>query len=180
MIRPETCRAARALINWPQQQLAKAANVGVSTVKNFETGHSTPTANNLSAIQSALEHAGVEFISEEHGGPGVLARRLRLRAYIPGEGLHLEAKYSDLLLEAPDNDFDLWFKISEAALAVLAGRPIANEGDAKAVVRTHNAKLISVLKGYLARNGLSSPGGRPREITPEDIYATKESSEDRL
>ena len=40
-------------------------------MKNFETGHSTPTANNLSAIQSALEHGGVEFISEEQGGPGL-------------------------------------------------------------------------------------------------------------
>jgi transcriptional regulator with XRE-family HTH domain len=174
VISPETCRAARALIDWSQQQVAKAANVGVSTVKNFEAGHSTPTANNLSGIQSALEHAGVEFVSEEHGGPGVLARRLRLRAYIRGEGLHFEVKYTDLRLEAPDNDFDLSFKLNEAALTALGGRPIANEGDAKAVVRTHYRKLISVLKGKLARDRLSCPGGRPREITPEDIYATNQ------
>lgn len=175
MVSPETCRAARALINWSQQQLAKAANVGVSTVKNFEAGHSTPTANNLHAIQSTLEHAGVEFVSEEQGGPGVLARRLRLRAYIPGEGLHLEAKYADLLLEGPDNDFDLWFKINEAALSVLAGRPVASEADAQAAVRMDIGKLIRVLKGKLARDGLSSPGGKPREITPDDIYAIKQS-----
>ena len=170
MISPKTCRAARALINWSQQQLATAANVGISTVKNFETGHSTPTVNNFSAIQSALEDAGVEIISEEHGGPGVLARRLRLRAYIPGEGLYFEAKYADLFLEEPDNDFDLLFKISESALALLAGRTIANEGDAKAVARTHSGTLIRVLKGYLKKNGISSPGGGPRTITPEDIY----------
>lgn len=170
MISPKTCRAARALINWSQQQLATAANVGISTVKNFETGHSTPTVNNFSAIQSALEDAGVEIISEEHGGPGVLASPLRLRAYIPGEGLYFEAKYADLFLEAPDNYFDLWFKINEAALVVLAGRTIANEGDAKAVARTHNGRLIEALKGYLTKNGVSSPGGGPRTITPEDIY----------
>jgi hypothetical protein len=101
----------------------------------------------------------------------VLARRLRLRAYIPGEGLHLEAKYADLLLDAPDNDFDLWFRISEAALSALAGRPIVDEVDAKAVARTHDAKLINVLKGKLKRHGVSSHGGKPREIVPEDIYA---------
>ena len=180
MIDPDTCRAARALINWSQQHLAKVANVGVSTVKNFEAAHSTPTANNLGAIQSALEHAGVEFIPEVRGGPGVLARRLRLRAYIPGTGLHFEAKYADLGLKAvnddfePDNEFDLPFIINDAALAVLAGRPITDEVDAKAVVRAHNWKLIGILKNYLIRNGLFSPGGMPRVITPEDIYATME------
>jgi transcriptional regulator with XRE-family HTH domain len=185
MIDPENCRAARALINWSQQQLAKAANVGVSAVKNFEAGHRMLTPNNLAAIQNALKHAGVEFVSEEQGGPGVLARRLRLRAYIPGEGLHLEVKYIDLLLKEPDNDFDLcfkvsdfdlWFKISDAALATLAGRPIVDEVDAKAVSRMNNAKLIRGLKEKLARDGLSSPGGKPREITPENILGTKGSS----
>jgi hypothetical protein len=56
---PDTCRAVRA-INWSQQQLAKVANVGVSIVKNFEAAQSAPTANNPGAIQTALEHAGVE------------------------------------------------------------------------------------------------------------------------
>lgn len=142
-------------------------------MKNFEAGHSTPTANNLSAIQDALERAGVEFVSEEQGGPGVLARHLFLRAYIPGEGLHLDAKYADLLLEAPDNDFVLGFKVNEAALAALAGRPIANEDDAKVTIRTHSRMLISVLKAKLGRDGLASPGGRPREVTPEDVHAVK-------
>jgi transcriptional regulator with XRE-family HTH domain len=176
MISPEICRAARALVDWSQQQLAMAANVGVSTVKNFEGGRTMPTPNNLGAIRNALEEAGVEFVSEERGGPGVLGRRLRLRAYIPGEGLHLEVKYADLLLEAPDNDFDLWFKIGDAALAALAGRSVVDETDAKAVSRMNNATLVSVLKDKLARNGISSPGGKPREIMPEDIFATKGSS----
>src|SRR5437879_3289960 len=109
MIIPETCRAGRALIDWTQHQLAIAANVGVSTVKNFETGISRPTNNNLMALQAALENAGVEFVSDDQGGPGVLARRFRIGAYIPGDGLHVTVKYVDLDLDAPDNDFELWF-----------------------------------------------------------------------
>ena len=58
-----------------QRQLAAAARVGLSTVKGFEGGHSIPGTNNLLAIRSALEAAGVEFIPENGGGAGVRLRK---------------------------------------------------------------------------------------------------------
>ncbi|WP_350151513.1 helix-turn-helix transcriptional regulator [Thalassobaculum sp.] len=64
-------RAGRGLIGWSQAELAKAAGVGLSTVRNFEAGRSTPVRQNLDAIVRALESAGVEFISQNGGGPGV-------------------------------------------------------------------------------------------------------------
>ena len=70
-ITPAMSRAARSLIAWTQQQLADAAKVGLSTVKAFEVGRSVPVTNNLSAIRTALEAAGVEFIPENGGGAGV-------------------------------------------------------------------------------------------------------------
>ncbi|MGA7737942.1 MAG: helix-turn-helix transcriptional regulator [Pseudolabrys sp.] len=42
MIAPEQCRAARGLLAWSQQELAKKARVGVVTVHQLETGISEP------------------------------------------------------------------------------------------------------------------------------------------
>lgn len=59
---PKHVRAARALLAWSQQDLAKAAGVGASTVADFERGSRTPIANNAQAIRSALEAAGICFL----------------------------------------------------------------------------------------------------------------------
>jgi transcriptional regulator with XRE-family HTH domain len=72
---PATCRAGRGLVDWSQDQLAKASRVGLSTVRNFEAGRSAPMTNNLEAIRRALEAAGVEFIPENGGGAGVRLRK---------------------------------------------------------------------------------------------------------
>jgi DNA-binding transcriptional regulator YiaG len=62
---PAQCRAARAWLNWPQDALAKAASVGVSTVRDFEAGRREPTRNNLTAMQAALEKGGVSFVDTD-------------------------------------------------------------------------------------------------------------------
>ncbi|MGH6774621.1 helix-turn-helix domain-containing protein [Brucella tritici] len=67
-------RAARGLLDWSQQQLATTANVGLSTIRSFETGKRVPIANNLHAIRTALESAGVIFIDQNGNGPGVRLR----------------------------------------------------------------------------------------------------------
>lgn len=59
---PKHVRAARALLAWSQQDLAKAAGVGTSTVADFERGSRTPIANNAQAIRAALEGAGISFL----------------------------------------------------------------------------------------------------------------------
>ncbi|KZC15892.1 XRE family transcriptional regulator [Rhodanobacter sp. FW510-R12] len=60
---PKHVRAARALLAWSQQELAKAAGVATSTVADFERGQRTPVANNAQAIRGALEGAGIRFLA---------------------------------------------------------------------------------------------------------------------
>jgi transcriptional regulator with XRE-family HTH domain len=75
-------RAARSLIRWTADDLAAASALSVATVRRAELTEvetSLTTANDL-AIRRALETAGVEFIDENGGGPGVrLKKRHRRR-----------------------------------------------------------------------------------------------------
>lgn len=67
MMTPQQCRAARGWLDWPQQELAKRANVGLSTIRQFENGLRDPIANNLSAMKRAFEEVGVAFLDEPAG-----------------------------------------------------------------------------------------------------------------
>lgn len=69
---PEQCRAARGWLDWSQENLAAAAHVSLSTVRDFEKGRRTPIANNLTAIRAALETAGIELVFAENVATGIL------------------------------------------------------------------------------------------------------------
>jgi DNA-binding XRE family transcriptional regulator len=71
------CRGARAMIGWSQNQLSEAAKVSRQTVVDFERGARTPYPNNLTALRTALEAAGVIFVDENGEGPGVRLRKER-------------------------------------------------------------------------------------------------------
>jgi len=79
MIAPEQCRAARGLLDWSQQYLAEQARVGIVTVRQFEAGAHDPRRATLDVITRAFEGAGVEFIEENGGGPGVRLRKRTLK-----------------------------------------------------------------------------------------------------
>jgi transcriptional regulator with XRE-family HTH domain len=68
-------RMARAAIGWGVRELAKKADVTANTVTRIENGADAKQST-MDRIQEALEAAGVEFIDENGGGPGV---RLRTR-----------------------------------------------------------------------------------------------------
>ena len=61
---PEQCRAARGWLDWGYQELADAARVSLSTVRDFEKGRRTPIANNLGAMKAAFEARGVAFVGQ--------------------------------------------------------------------------------------------------------------------
>lgn len=61
---------ARAAISWSTADLAKAAQVGVNTVNRFEQGQDARISS-MESMRRALEAAGVQFIPQNGGGPGV-------------------------------------------------------------------------------------------------------------
>jgi DNA-binding transcriptional regulator YiaG len=72
IILPAQIRAGRALLDLSQDQLAEAAQVGVSTLRDFESQRRSTAGDSLPALRRALENAGVVFLSStpDHG-PGV-------------------------------------------------------------------------------------------------------------
>ncbi len=78
MMNAAQCRAARALLNWTQPQLAEAADVGLSTVVDFEKERRAVSSEGVGKLATALEAAGVALIAGDRaspsGGPGVRLR----------------------------------------------------------------------------------------------------------
>ena len=72
---PAQARAARGLLKWNQDDLAREAAVGVVTVRNFENEKSVPQRATIDVMRRALEQAGVEFIPENGSGAGVRLRK---------------------------------------------------------------------------------------------------------
>jgi DNA-binding XRE family transcriptional regulator len=69
------CRGARGLLSMTQPQLASAARLGLSTIVDFEKRRREVSNEAKVSIRQALESAGVEFIDENGGGPGVRLRK---------------------------------------------------------------------------------------------------------
>ncbi|HEX8901579.1 helix-turn-helix transcriptional regulator [Vitreimonas sp.] len=71
-------RAARALLDWSQQQLADESGVSLATVRRIESerGPERSTVPNRDAIQRALEKGGIIFMPKNSdGGAGVRLKR---------------------------------------------------------------------------------------------------------
>ena len=65
------CRAARGWLDWSQQDLASAAGVSLSTVRDFEKGRRAPIPATLAAMIAALEKAGMGFVTADGKPCGV-------------------------------------------------------------------------------------------------------------
>lgn len=70
-------RAARALLRWSAEKLAEEACLGRITITRAEAVDGLPnlTKANMAALIRVLEAAGVEFIPENGGGPGVRMKK---------------------------------------------------------------------------------------------------------
>ena len=72
-------RAARGILGWSAEVLARESSVSLRTIRRAELTdfHTKMTAPNDLSLRRVLEGAGVEFIDENGGGPGVRLRKHR-------------------------------------------------------------------------------------------------------
>jgi transcriptional regulator with XRE-family HTH domain len=76
MVTIQQLRAARGLLGWSQSELAARAGLSLPTVKRLEAGFGPRVSDEArNKMQRAIEAAGVQFIDENGGGPGVRLRR---------------------------------------------------------------------------------------------------------
>jgi len=68
-------RMARAALNWTVRDLAEASGLHRNTITNIEVGRYAGDPVTLARIRRVFTQAGVEFIDENGGGPGVRLRK---------------------------------------------------------------------------------------------------------
>lgn len=74
MLTSEQIRAARALLGWKQEDLARKAKVGLATIQRLERGTGPLMAHVSTAvkIENCFKKSGIIFIeSDIQGGHGV-------------------------------------------------------------------------------------------------------------
>jgi transcriptional regulator with XRE-family HTH domain len=68
-------RMARAALNWTVRDLALATGLHRNTITNIEIGRYAGDPKTLDIIETVLRKAGVEFLEENGGGPGVRLKK---------------------------------------------------------------------------------------------------------
>ena len=81
MITPSQIRAARAMINVKQRELANSACISLATLNNIERGVGDPRSSTLGAIEHALRAAGITFTDNDRSESVELIRLARPNAY---------------------------------------------------------------------------------------------------
>ncbi len=83
-------RAARALVQWPRDHVARLARLDEAALAGFERGEGALPPEGLDRLRAALEQGGAVFIPEDGGGRGVRLKFARkdVRAInrLEGEG----------------------------------------------------------------------------------------------
>lgn len=113
IITPAQCRAARALLNWSQPDLAERCDIHVQTISNFEKESSTPSKTTLEKIGTILIQEGIVFLDDD----GVRKRHQTIQRYEGTEGfrafmndIHETAKKVGGHICLLNANPDLWIK----------------------------------------------------------------------
>lgn len=79
---PEQLKAARALLNWSLERLARESGIHRNTISNFETRKFGGEPDTLATIKHTLENTGVIFPEENAQDAGISFRRFQLGDHV--------------------------------------------------------------------------------------------------
>lgn len=102
IITPAQCRAARALLNWSQPDLAQRCDIHVQTISNFEKESSSPSKSTLEKIALVFDSANIQFIDTD----GVRLKTSSLTHYAGQTGYH--EFYNDVYKTIRDHGGDIY------------------------------------------------------------------------
>jgi transcriptional regulator with XRE-family HTH domain len=123
MITPRQIRAARALLNWSQQDLAKTSGIAISSIKNIENELTVARRESLSRIHDAFDASGIDFTENQgvrlkHGDIEVFEGQERFHDFTEFVYQHIMRHGGDVCISAVDenlfrkyrSDFELYKK----------------------------------------------------------------------
>jgi DNA-binding XRE family transcriptional regulator len=156
MLRPEQVRAARALLDWSQQELADRAGTARMTIRHIEEGTVQPQRGTLADIVKVFDDHGIEFI----GDHGVSLRRDQV-VTLKGE--------------------NIFFRVLDDVIATLRAVPgaealfacVEDRRSPPAVVENYRRlREAGIAMRSLVREGDSYLMGKPREYRclPEKFF----------
>ncbi|MBO7484015.1 MAG: helix-turn-helix domain-containing protein [Alphaproteobacteria bacterium] len=98
----EQLKAARSLLNWSQEDLAKKSGYSLATINNIERGQYNAHSTTMADIVQTFEQAGVQFID----GPGVKIEEadFRIKAYEGEQAIRYLFSKIGLALEESENE----------------------------------------------------------------------------
>jgi transcriptional regulator with XRE-family HTH domain len=141
------CRAARALLEWSQEQLAENARVARPTIADFERNTRFPMRNNLLSVIGALEAAGIAFIAEsDEGGAGVRFRRVELEY-----SKSLKQRGSDLIIAAKYRGTRVDVVVPAELLDDIDGTPVGTAETRRNSAQEHLHQLLVAAEKRLRR-----------------------------
>ena len=163
-------RAARAFLRWRAEDLARKSAVGVATVRRAELAENetSMTAANDVAVRRALETAGVEFIDENGGGPGVRlrARPLAMNAVTTLSIAGLSLLHRRLSMPRLERAFVSWRRWRARAITKIERIQIVLAGDADQGEQGVTASVGQGRAHALRIGGLGNGTDRPIRRDP--------------
>lgn len=74
MIDGRQVRAARALLGWRREDLLDASGISMSALLRMEGNLADSRGSTLNKVIKALNQAGIEFVTRDDGGIGVILK----------------------------------------------------------------------------------------------------------